>query len=252
MKAPPAAKRVTAPAPIRSLREEVYERLRSLMSQGRLRPGKYLDLNALARQIGISRTPLRDALLRLECEGFVEIHNRKGVRVAPLTLTVIRDIYEIVGALESAALRSVAARITPDIVARMEELDREMVRALDKLDFDRFYAANLKFHDSFLLLSENAELVRWVHTLKQRLYDFPRLKGFLPEWERASVEEHQAIVRFLKTGSVAAAADLLRDVHWSFTYQEPFVRRYYHLQNAGATAEDGRGFSRRHQRGGSS
>ena len=52
------------PRPLRSLREEVYERLRALLNKGGLRPGKYLDLNALAREIGISRTPLRDALLR--------------------------------------------------------------------------------------------------------------------------------------------------------------------------------------------
>src|SRR5918996_389306 len=98
---------ITTPEPTqtRSLREDVYNHLRTLMNQGRLRPGSYLDLNALEKEIGISRTPLRDALLRLECEGFVEIHNRKGVRIAELTLDRIRDIYEILGALESAVLR---------------------------------------------------------------------------------------------------------------------------------------------------
>ena len=224
---------------LRSLREEVYERLRSLMNRGRLRPGKYLDLNALARQIGISRTPLRDALLRLECEGFVEIHGRRGVRVAPLTLDRIRHIYEILAALESTALRDVADRITLATVVRMKELNREMVRALDGSDFARFYDANLTFHDTYLNLSDNTEMVRQIHLLKQRLYDFPRLKGFVPEWERASVEEHQALIRLLEQGNVAAAADLLRDVHWSFSYQEAFVRRYYAAQTGAAAADDG-------------
>jgi len=218
------------PRPLRSLREEVYERLRTLLNRGRLRPGKYLDLNALARQIGISRTPLRDALLRLEGEGFVEIHNRRGVRVAPLTLDRIRHIYEILAALESTALRDVGARITTAIVARMSELNREMSRALDASDFTRFYDANLAFHDAYLDLSDNSEMVRQIHILKQRLYDFPRLRGFVQEWERASVEEHRALVRCLAKGDVGAAADLLRDVHWSFTYQEQFVRRYYTAQ----------------------
>jgi DNA-binding GntR family transcriptional regulator len=225
MKAAAAATR--AKPAIRSLREEVYERLRALMNRGRLRPGKYLDLNALARQIGISRTPLRDALLRLECEGFVEIHGRRGVRVAPLTLDRIRHIYEILAALESTALRDVRDRISPATVAHMKELNRAMVRALDASDFARFYDANLAFHDVYLDLSDNTEMVRQIHLLKQRLYDFPRLRGFVPEWERASVGEHEAIVRCLDAGNVGAAADLLRDVHWSFTYQEPFVRRYY-------------------------
>jgi len=227
--------------PLRSLREEVYERLRTLMNRGRLRPGKDLDLNALARQIGISRTPLRDALLRLECEGFVEIHNRRGVRVAPLTLDRIRHIYEILAALESTALRDVGQRITVETITRMNDQNREMVRALDASDFARFYDANLAFHDAYLALSDNSEMVRHIHILKQRLYDFPRLKGVVPEWERASVEEHRALVRFLEEGNVGAAADLLRDVHWSFSYQESFVRRYYTAQSAHAAAGGGTG-----------
>jgi DNA-binding GntR family transcriptional regulator len=219
----------TAPEPTqtRSLREEVYNHLRTLMNQGRLRPGAYLDLNALEKEIGSSRTPLRDAILRLECEGFVEIHNRKGVRIAELTLDRIRDIYEILGALESTVLRSVGDRLTPDIVARMNELNREMVRALDDSDFARFYDANLAFHDCYRNLSQNAQMVRQIYILKQRLYDFPRLQGFVPEWERASTGEHQAIVRALEKGNVGEAADLLRDVHWSYSYQERFIRRYY-------------------------
>src|SRR5881296_2470765 len=224
---------------IRSLREEVYEHLRALMHHGQLRPGDELDLNALAAGIGISRTPLRDALLRLECEGFVEIHNRRGVRVAPLTLDRIRHIYEILAALESTALRDVGQRITVETITRMNDQNREMVRALDASDFARFYDANLAFHDAYLALSDNSEMVRHIHILKQRLYDFPRLKGFVPEWERASVEEHQALIRLLEQGNVAAAADLLRDVHWSFSYQEAFVRRYYAAQTGAAAADDG-------------
>lgn len=211
----------------RSLRELVYEHLKALLSEGRLRPGEYLDLNALAAEIGISRTPLRDALIRLEAEGFAEILPRRGVRIAALTLSRIRDIYEILGALESAALRGVADRLTPGVVARMAELNVEMTRALDDFDFGRFYDANLAFHDSYLDLSENAELVRRTRILKQRLYDFPRQQGFVPEWERTSVGEHEALVRLLESGRCGEAADYLRDVHWNFRYQEPFIRRYY-------------------------
>jgi DNA-binding GntR family transcriptional regulator len=223
--------------PIRSLRETVYDHLRALMNQGRLRAGAYLDLNTLAQEIGISRTPLRDALLRLESEGFVEIHNRRGVRIVELTLDRIRYIYEMLGALESTALRSVAALLTPEIVTRMNALNREMSRALDASDFARFYDANLAFHDSYLDLSDNTELARRIRTLKQRLYDFPRLKGFVPEWERASVGEHQELVRQLEQGNGGAAADLLRDVHWSFSYQERFIRQYYWAQTVDAAAD---------------
>lgn len=213
--------------PIRSLREEVYEHLRVLMNDGKLSPDAYLDLNALAADIGTSRTPLRDALLRLECEGFVEIHNRKGVRIARLTPEKIRWIYEVLGGLESAALLSVARQVTPEVVERMDELNRDMARALDESDFAWFYRDNLAFHDCYLDLSDNPELYRQAHLLKQRLYDFPRRKGFVPEWERASIAEHAQLVDLLRQGRVTEAADFLRDVHWSFSYQEPWVRRYY-------------------------
>jgi DNA-binding GntR family transcriptional regulator len=213
--------------PVRSLRREVYEHLKALMNQGRLRPGAYLDLNALEVEIGISRTPLRDALLRLETEGFVEILNRRGVRVRELTPKAIRDIYEILGALESAALRSAGQRITPEVVAGMRRLNGEMDAALDASDFGRYYDANLSFHNSWLGLSSNEAMVGHIRILKERLYDFPRLKGFVPEWERASIDEHRSLIELLEAGNVAGAADLLRDVHWCFDHQEPFIRRYY-------------------------
>jgi DNA-binding GntR family transcriptional regulator len=212
---------------VRSLREQVYEHLKRLMNGGRLRAGHFLDLNGLAREIGISRTPLRDALLRLESEGFVEILPRRGVRISELTPERIRHLYEIVGSLEATALRSVGARITPRVVARMREINDDMAQALDAADFDRFYDANLAFHDTYLKLSENGEMVQRIRILKERLYDFPRLQGFLLEWERASVNEHRRLVELLEEGRLEAAADFLRDVHWSFPVQEHFILRYY-------------------------
>ncbi len=216
----------------RSLREQVYDHLKERMNEGRLVPGVYLDLNAIAAEIGISRTPLRDALLQLASEGFVEILPRRGVRVVELTIERIRDVYELLGALEATALRGGADRITPELVARMEHLNEEMNRALEGNDFERFYAANLEFHDCYLDLSENDELRRTVHTLKQRLYDFPRNKGFIKEWEVASTGEHARIVELIGAGDVEGAADFVRDVHWSFVVQEPFIRKY-HLRRSG-------------------
>lgn len=210
-----------------SLREEVYEHLRAMLNDGRLRPGNYLDLNGLAEEIGTSRTPLRDALLRLESEGFVDIQNRKGVRITELSLDWIRHIYEILGGLESTALVSVRDRLTAGVIDCMDALNGAMATALDEGSFDRYYDANLAFHDAYLDLSTNEELIRRIHILKQRLYDFPRIEGFVPEWERSSVGEHQALVELLQEGRYVDAADLLRDVHWSYTHQEPFILRYY-------------------------
>jgi DNA-binding GntR family transcriptional regulator len=211
----------------RSLREQVLDHLKGRMSRGDLVPGRFLDLTAIAAEIGISRTPLRDALLRLESEGFVEILPRRGVRVAELTLERIEDIYELLGALESTALRATGRRNPSELVSRMTELNDQMREALAARDFDRFYEGNLAFHDCFLDRSRNEELRRHVRILKQRLYDFPHNRGWIEEWELASIGEHARIVEHLERGEVEAAAEHLRDVHWSFAVQEPFIRKYH-------------------------
>jgi DNA-binding GntR family transcriptional regulator len=220
-----------------SLREQVYEHLKSRMQAGSLVPGVFLDLGSIAAEMGISRTPLRDALLQLETEGFVEILPRRGVRVAELTLERIRDIYELLGALESAALRSVGERMDGERIARMAELNRSMRADLEAGRFERFYARNLEFHDCWLELSPNAELVRSVRILKQRLYDFPSKPELLCEWELASTEEHRRVVELLEAGELGAAADFVRDVHWSYDVQETYVRRYYFDEGTGEPAE---------------
>lgn len=212
---------------VSSLREQIYDYLKEAMQRGQLEPGATLDLKALEVEIGISRTPLRDALLQLATEGFVEILPRRGVRVVALTIERIRDHYEILAALEGTALRNGAAKITDACVDRMEELNQDMRNALANDEFDEFYSLNLQFHECWLEFSDNQELKRTVRILKQRLYDFPRNPGFIKEWEENSTLEHDQIVAYLRAGKVNAAADYVRDVHWSFGVQEGYIRRYY-------------------------
>jgi DNA-binding GntR family transcriptional regulator len=209
------------------LREQVYDYLKGELNRGALAPGGYLDLNAIARELGTSRTPLREALLQLASEGFVTILPRRGVVVNALTLDEIRHVYEIVGALEGAALLAASPRLTRARVSRMRALSLDMKRALKKGDFTVYYQKNLAFHDVFLGLCDNARLVRTVRLLKERLYDFPRKERYVKAWEEASVLEHDAIAGHLGRGDFGAAADYLRDVHWSFPVQERFIREYY-------------------------
>jgi DNA-binding GntR family transcriptional regulator len=211
----------------RSLREQVYDFLRAEMARGGLQPGGFLDLNELASRLGVSRTPLREALLHLESQGFVTVLPRRGFRLNPLTLDDIRHFYEIIGALEAAALRSVGASLGPADFARMRQLDRAMARAVAARDFDRYYEANLAFHDVYLRRSGNARLVSQVHLLKQRLYDWPRRETMVQAWERHSVSEHEEFLALLERGAIDEAASHLQRVHWSFEVQERFIQAYY-------------------------
>lgn len=210
-----------------SLRQQVYEILREDLNAGHLQPGQAVKLDAMAARLGISRTPLREALLRLELEGFVTIKPRSGITVRVLGEDDIRNLYQMIGALESSVLLTESAAITPQRVAAMRGLNEEMQAAVAAGDFDRYYQANLALHDSYLKLSGNAELVHQVTVMKQRLYDFPRKRDFLRDWEEASTAEHEQIVDALARGEHAEAARLVRDVHWSFSVQEKFIRKYY-------------------------
>jgi DNA-binding GntR family transcriptional regulator len=223
----------------RSLREQVYEVLRDAIGKGELLPGAFIDLKRIERQLGISKTPLRDALIQLESEGFVTILPRRGVLVRPLTLEDIRHLYQIIGALESTVLIEVFDRMGADHIESMRALNEKMIAALAADDFDAFCAHNLAFHSVFLDLCDNPRLLRTVAVFKQRLYDFPRKKGFVKQWELRSTREHAALIDLLDQGDARGAADHLRDVHWSFAVQEPFVRRYY--TEAAEAAEDASG-----------
>jgi DNA-binding GntR family transcriptional regulator len=212
---------------VRSLREQVYEYLRDRITRGELQPEVFIDLGRISRELGISKTPLRDAMIQLQAEGLVSILPRRGVVVKALTLDEIRHVYEVIGALEGAALESVHERIEPAHVEGMRSLNSEMVESLRADQFDVYYDLNLSFHDVYLTLSENQILVRTVQAMKRRLYDFPARRRFVKEWEVASTGEHETLVDLLQRGDSRGAAEHLRAVHWSFAAQERFIHRFY-------------------------
>jgi DNA-binding GntR family transcriptional regulator len=216
------------PLPGHSLREEVYEYLRAEMNRGELPPGTFLDLNQLARRIGVSRTPLREALLHLETQGFVTVLPRKGFRLNSLSLADIANYFEIIGALEAATMLSVGPSLGPDDLARMRRLNLAMLEAVSGNDFTGYYELNLEFHEVYLGRSRNRQLLDLMRPLKRRLYDWPRREGFVKAWEEESVQvEHEQLLRLLERGAIAEAAHYLQHVHWSFTLQEPYIHAYY-------------------------
>ena len=215
---------------LKTLKEQVYEYLREQIEKGIIKPGSKINMEETSRKLGVSKTPLRDALIQLETEGFVTIIPRKGIVVNGLTMEDIKNYYQIIGALESAALLSVAEKLDEAKITQMEQLNREMKEAIEADNFDLYYEKNLKFHNTYLYLCGNRELIKIVESRKKRLYDFPRKKGFIKEWEVASIGEHQQIVEHLKKGEFKKAAEYIRDVHWSFEVQKKFIVKYYEFR----------------------
>jgi DNA-binding GntR family transcriptional regulator len=218
----------------RSLREQVYEYLKSEIQAGRLVPGSFINLNEISTHLGISKTPLRDAIIQMECEGFVSILPRRGVLFNRLTLEEIKDILEIVGALESTTIRSVFDKITPSRIEKMEKLNREMRKCIKKKSFESFdahyYALNIAFHDVFLELSNNAAMKHLIGTMKRRLYDFPRL-AYMKDWEWSNCDEHELFINYILNGEKEAAAIFWQETHWGFEAQENYIREFYAQQD---------------------
>ncbi len=212
---------------LKSLKEQVYEFLQRQLEKGELLPGSEINMEETSRKLGVSRTPLRDALLQLEMEGFVSILPRRGVVVNHLGIQDIKNYYEIIGALESAALSKGFGKFKNSHIEKMQKLNDEMEQAIKKDNFTLYYQKNLKFHDVFLQFSENENMQKIVNTLKKRLYDFPRQEGFVKQWEESSIMEHRELVDLIKQGKKEEASRHLRDVHWSYDVQENFIKRYY-------------------------
>ncbi len=215
---------------VRSLRHQIYEFLRKEIQERRLVPGAFIKLNKMSKNLGVSKTPLRDAIIQLECEGFVSILPRRGVMLNRLTLQEIKHLLEILGALESATLRIVFDRITPNHIDEMERLNDEMRQCIRERSFDTFdpqyYTLNIDFHNVFIDLSINENMNQLITTMKQRLYDFPRL-AYIKEWEWSNCDEHEQFIKHIRQGDRNRAANFWQEIHWGYEPQEKYIREFY-------------------------
>ncbi len=215
----------------RSLKNLVYDFLRNQMMNGELKPGDPINMDRTAKELGISKTPLREALIKLETENFVKIIPWKGVVVNSVELKDFEEYYEIIGALERSAILAAGPRMKQQDILRLEALNDEMKECLAAKDFDLYYQKNLDFHGTYVALAQNEALADTIGTMKKRLYEFSRPKEFIPEWEEVSLTEHRRLVDLLNKGQFRDAGDYLENTIWSFTIQRQYIVRYYHFEN---------------------
>jgi len=211
---------------VQPLREQIYAYLRDDINKRNLLPGQLVNTSEISRTMGISKTPLREALIQLECDGFVTILPRRGVMVNRLTLSDVRESWEICRALESEMMNQLFDRIDASCIATLEAINNEMKEAMAEKDTDRFYRLNITFHDAFLSLSDNRQMIRILKLIKQRLYDFLS-RSCIPEWETVNCDEHEHLIELLRSGNREPVTAFLRDIHWSFEKQEDHIRRFY-------------------------
>ena len=209
-----------------SLREQVYEYLRNEMTTGSMTSGSTINLNKIAEQLGISKTPLRDALIHLEIEGFVTILPRRGVMVNALELDDVKNAYEAIGIIEASIILDCFDKIIPSHISQLEELNEQMIKDVNNNDFSRLFQTNLAFHTVFNTLSNNPLLNKFMLPIKHRLYDFQG-QSYIRDWELKNCEEHSLCINFLKQENPQQAAVVLKDFHWSYSVNETFIKQFY-------------------------
>jgi DNA-binding GntR family transcriptional regulator len=203
----------TGPASLdhRTLWQRVHEHLREEIISGRLPPTTELQEVALARSLGVSRGPVREALGRLATEGLVAIRPRRGAVVRALSNDEFIEAYQVREALEMMAVRLAVPRLTAEDLVAMERLIDEMASRGDAEDVQGFFEANTEFHQRFFEVAGNrmlSELYRQVRGQidRHRLRSL-ELRGNL----RRSIEEHRAIVWAARTGDIERAVRLTSD-----------------------------------------
>ena len=176
------------------LRDVVSEALRQAIREGVLQPGERLMEIQLADELGVSRTPIREAIRKLELEGFVVMVPRRGTYVADISLKDVVQVFEIRSALEELAAGLAAERITPD---ELEELERILVEINDYIardDFDKIVDADIRFHGILYKASRNNRLVDILRNLREQMLRFRSISMHYPGRLAATWEEHRQLV----------------------------------------------------------
>jgi DNA-binding GntR family transcriptional regulator len=148
--------------------ETAYRSIRLAIITGDLRPGEEIKETRLAQAIGISRTPVREALGRLASEGFVRMERYRRAQVASFNQADVAEIFRLRARLEAHGARRAAARITPDTIAQLTAIEDEMERVFDDLGWHkhlaRFDALNNQFHGLIARAADSPRLERIIGT----------------------------------------------------------------------------------------
>jgi DNA-binding GntR family transcriptional regulator len=192
----------------KQLSDQVAAYVRELIMSGQVRAGEFLRLDRLAGELGISVTPVREGLLALRGEGFVQLVPRRGFMVAPLRRQDVEDLYFVQAELAGELAARAASQVT---ATDLEELERLQAQLEELAGSDRLAAleeVNYRFHRAINLAADSAKLA-WF--LSNAVRYAPRLfYGTIHGWREASVDDHRAVIEALRTGSSRGAKAAMR------------------------------------------
>jgi DNA-binding GntR family transcriptional regulator len=204
------------PAPLRSCgvnkQERTYTVLRDRIHSGAFGPQARLNIDALARELGVSAIPVREALRRLEAEGWVSFQPNVGAIVAPLDATAWEQQTLAVAILEGVATAEAAPRLRPADFAKLRKLAAEMEQVAAQGDMGTFSTLNRRLHATIVARCPHAYLLELLDQTNQRL---DRIRDtmftYLPERSKRAVAEHEHLIRLLTGGD---PAEIERYARW--------------------------------------
>ena len=191
------------------IRDDVYQSLREWIVGGELEPGEKLRDKELAAQLGVSRTPVREALRKLENEGLVETSANRWTRVTAITIQDAERIYPIIQKLEELALTLAFPKMSAQHIQRMQKVNDKLKAELNSNNTQAATIADVAFHQVFIDAADNPELSTILGQLKTKyqridLAYFSDAKLLL-----ASFEEHQKLITALKAKDFESACQTL-------------------------------------------
>ncbi len=187
--------------------DRLVERIRDMIVLGELQAGARIPQARLSQQLGVSRTPLREALKYLASEGLVLLLPNRGARVVKLTAEEIEQTHEVLGALETLAAARVVSRITDEEIAEICILHYQMVRHFSRGEPLEYLKLNQAIHQRIVDATGNHVLARTYATLRGRIARIRFVGNTLGSRWRDAVEEHEGILEALRKRD----ADLLAD-----------------------------------------
>lgn len=193
------------------LRDVVFQTLRQAILKGELQPGERLMEIKLAQLLGVSRTPIREAIRKLELEGLVVMIPRKGAAVANITEKDTKDVLEVRRTLEMFAVEVACERITPEQLAALKEAAKAFEASKGSMDLIRIAETDMQFHEIIYEATQNERLVQMLNNLRENMYRYriEYLKD--PNYYDSLVGEHKEILDAIETKNIEKARLCMRD-----------------------------------------
>lgn len=187
------------------LRDVVFHTLRRGIMQGDLKPGERLMEIKLANRLGVSRTPIREAIRMLELEGLVVMIPRKGAQVAEITEKDLKDVLEVRMGLEELAVKFACQRITEEQLDNLYHASRKFEEAVKREDLTELAQADVDFHDLIYKATGNERLVQLLNNIREQMYRY-RVEYLKDEEIRGSlVREHDTLLENLRQRDLEGA-----------------------------------------------